>query len=288
MKTYEEMAQSVLERAKIHKAIRRRQIITVTSVLCALAIVIGIGLWMIPGQPDTLQDTSVTEPADATIPNAEPRITMLFNDGTDTTAFGKGVKMPCHSEIWLKDVRDLPQEEKEAIAHAEKDRAQALVDSYTDLQGWNYDQHDGDEMIVTSVVVGHIIVGIEDYTQVESLYLTVNGAVNMMYIPHEEEFEKTNDWWNHQYPRQRIYEMTHDLIPDYYYEPYGGIELSWMVSSELCHELAEGNMKLSDAQETIDITVTFTDGTVEHHPIDLIFNDDGSVYYLYRGMDAAV
>lgn len=38
--------------------------------------------------------------------------------------------------------------------------------------------------------------------------------------------------------------------------------------------------------DTITFTVTYVDGTVETHSIDMIFNDDGKVYAIYRGVEA--
>lgn len=122
-----------------------------------------------------------------------------------------------------------------------------------------------------------------DDQQVQSIRAFVKGAVPTGHMPYEEEFDAKDELYPLIYPHAGEYEVRGDEMKWYYYRPWGGEGVTWLISGELYRELEAGNMTISDAYEI----VTFTDGTVEVHPIDLIFNEDGSVYDLYPGMTAA-
>ena len=120
MKTYEEMAQSVIRRAKAHQAARNRWIIG--SVAAVLVLCACVGVMGNRPQPDAaLQDqTAVPDVTTVTVPADIRCVTFLSSDGNRTAEMKKNVETPCLMEVRVKDVLGLSEEEKAAVVEAEK------------------------------------------------------------------------------------------------------------------------------------------------------------------------
>jgi hypothetical protein len=284
MKTYEEMAQSVIHRAKAHKTVRNRWIAgSVAAVLTLCACAWGLGN---RPQPDAaMQDQTVALPEVTTVavPADSLRVTFLSSDGSQTAEMKQDVETPCLMEVRVKDVHGLSEEEKAAIVEAEKQYADALVAAHSEAKGYNWTQFDSGDVVVTSISAGHFVIGMEDPKQIESIYATVRGDVCLGYMPFADE---KAFWENPDAPVPTEYALSHEQILKQYYAPYGGIGISWMLSSASDTALEKGTASIGDLSDTITFTVTCVDGTVETHSVDMIFNDDGKVYAIYRGAEA--
>ena len=139
MKTYEEMAQSVIRRAKAHKAARNRWIIG--SVAAVLVLCACVGVMGNRPQPDAaLQDQTVALPdvTTVTVPADRQRVTFLSSDGSQTAEMKQDVETPCLMEVRVKDVHGLSEEEKAAVVEAEKQYADALVAAHSEAKGYNW------------------------------------------------------------------------------------------------------------------------------------------------------
>lgn len=275
MKTYEEMAQSVIRRAKTHRTIRNRCILGATAAVCVLGISLGVMAAREPAnqEPLTLQTPAATEPAAP----QEPRITMLCNNGSQTTEMQVGVESPCRMEIRVRDISGLTEDEIAAVREAEQKYADDLIASHPDCKGYATAQYGGDNVVMTCISAGHFILGMDDPSLLESIYVTVEGTIDPLYLtPVNENLENLE------------YCLDGEAIERHYYEPYGGIEIGWMFNSALFYwEYDKNPVPLSNLGDTISIAVTFKDGTVENYAIDFVFNDGGEVYAIYRGLEAA-
>lgn len=283
MKTYEEMAQSVIRRAKAHQAARNRWIIG--SVAAVLALCACVGVMGNRPQPDAaLQDqTAVPDVTTVTVPADIRCVTFLSSDGNQTAEMKKDVETPCLMEVRVKDVHGLSEKEKAAVVEAEKQYADALVAAHSEAKGYNWTQYDSGDVVVTSISAGHFIIGMEDPEQIKSIHAIVGGAVCLGHMPFADEEAY---WENLDNPVPIEYALNHEQILKQYYAPYEGIEISWMLSSDSDRALEKGTVSIGDLSDTITFTVTYVDGTVETHSIDMIFNDDGKVYAIYRGVEA--
>ena len=278
MRTYDEIAQSVIRRAKSHKAIRNRCILGVTAAVCVLGICLGFMATRSPveeGKP-SLQAPIVTDP---TAPQ-EARVTLLYNDGSQTTQMQADVMSPCRMEVRVRDVRDLTEEEKRAVCEEEKEYAREVIAAHPEAKGYQRATYGGDNVVMTTISAGHFILGVEDPTELESIHASVEGVLQLCYLPP----------YNTEYYGQitREYLLERPQLLACYYEPYGGFQIGWVFSSELFLSYDEDPVSLSNFRDTITITVTFRDGTVEEHAIDILFDDDGQVYALYRNEAATV
>lgn len=72
---------------------------------------------------------------------------------------------------------------------------------------------------------------------------------------------------------------TYDLI-----QSDGGFYIRWKPSLKLYEVLNDNPQKaLSDFSDQMTITVNYTDGTSESHPLDIVFHDDGNIGIVYQG-----
>lgn len=318
MKTYEEMAQSVIRRAKARKTMRKR--IFAGSVAAVLVLGLGLGMMMKnrPVDAPTLQNPPITaEPEEIvvtldpnagspiqTLPSKEEtnhRVTFLLAEGNHTTSMEQGREIPMQSQLRVQDVTGMTDEEIDAVAKAEQDYAEHLIASYPDAKGPGWMQfspsHGTDtnkHLVVTYIHVGAVILKTNDIAQIESIQATTkNSALTIPAFTSEQREALADDpeamfEFYDLYPVTQDYLITGDALKDWYYIPYGGIQVNLGLGNGVVKYLNEKSVPLSQLSETLTFTVTYVDGTVETHTLDMIFNDNGEIYATYWGVDAIV
>ena len=281
MKTYEEMAQSVICRAKAHKTVRNR--IIAGSVAAVLALCVCVG-----AMGDRAQNPTVQEPATHTI-KMEPRVTFLYAQGNTTAELKREVKLPSCCELRVVDVSGMTDEEIKAIALEEQQYADALVANYPEDKGHGWMQYssDGypsisnDHLVATFIHSGSFILKVQDWSLVESVEATTKNSV--LILP---GLSGTEDIDPFAYPQSRHYRMNKEELNEASKEYYGGLGFYMGLGSGVVWYLNDHPVPLSQLSETFTFTFQFTDGTQETHTMDMIFEDDGQIYTLYRGTEA--
>lgn len=281
MKTSEEMARSVMQRASAHKAARKRNMITLTA---AFLCVCGMGIAAImahsPSKPDTLQIQSTTGGETVVVPVATSKISMLryLSSGTESVEMEKDVKVPYEMELRVKDLTDLTEDEADALCAAEQKYAEDVISKYKeDLSSWSIGQYKGDSRVITSICAGAISIQLDDPKLVDNIHIAANGDGQLGHIRGESLLEENfrehyMDYW--------------DVLLSYY---DGGIGMIWHLSSLNCRELCSDNpVPLSSFRDTITITVNFKDGTQDVHVIDIVVEDSGKIYAIYRGNETVL
>lgn len=283
MKTYEEMAQSVISRAKVHKTVRHRWIIG--SVAAALTLCFCLSATVLRPQNPALQETPVTGS-----PKAESRVTFLYATADDVTQMEQGVTLPCRSQLRVVDVTGKTDAEIEAIALAEQDYAEAMVVDYPEARGRGWMQYCAsqpsrynDHLVATYIHAGHFVLNVQDWSLVESIQASTKNSV--LILPGLSGVHEVDPL---AYPQSRQYYMGTEEMEQCNYEYYGGIGLDIGLGSGVVWYLNENPVPLSQLSETFTFTFNFTDGTQETYIIDMIFNDNGEIYTLYRGAEATV
>lgn len=289
MKTYEEMAESVIGRAKAYKIARNRWI--AGSVAAALALCICcIGVMGKRPQADlTMQEQPVTQITQ----NMDPRVTFLYAQGDTTAELKQDMKLPSHCELRVVDVSGMSDEQIKAIALEEQEYADALVAEYPEDKGHGWMQYsaDGypsvsnDHLVATFIHSGHFILKAQDWSVVESVEATTKNSV--LILP---ALRSTNEIDPFAYPQSRHCCMNKEELSEAYEAGqwyYDGVGISMGLGSGVVQYLNDHPVPLSQLSETFTFTFHFTDGTQETHTIDMIFNDDGQIYTLYRGAETA-
>lgn len=300
MKTYEEMAHSVMHRAKAHKKIRNRWIVGSVAAVCALGI--GLGTLTMKPHTTTQQPTPMTEASIQTV--EAPRVTFLYAAGDNTTEMKKGVTVPCRSQLRVIDVSGKTNDEIEAIAKKEWDNAHALVAAYPEAQGFGTSQYrpDGtpsvgnDHLVATYVHAGHFILNVPDWSLLESIQASTKNSVlilpgfsgsAVLTRPGFSGSDVLTQLGNpFAYPQTSQYYMNEKEINESCRKFYDGIAVNIGLGSGVVRYLNDHPTPLSQLSETFTFTFNFKDGTQETYHIDMIFNDNGEIYALYRGATA--
>jgi hypothetical protein len=315
MKTYEEMAQSVISRAKAHKSKQNRIIAGSVAAVLVLGLCMGALVKNRPAHEPTLQTPLITEQKNDILPTTEApsiqtppsseetnyRVAFLTTAGEGTTKMEPGMVIPLKSQLRVKDVTGMTEAEIEAVAKAEKDYADNLIAGCPDAKGPGWMQfnpsHGTDEskhLVITYIYVGCMIIKTDDISQIESIRATTkNSTITIPAFISQQREALADDleaYWNFYdvYPVTQDYMITGESLKDWYYIPYGGIQVNLGLGDGVARYLNENPVPLSQISETLTFTVTYVDGTVETHTIDMIFNDNGEIYATYWGADATV
>lgn len=287
MKTYEEMALSVMRRARAHKTVRNRWI--VGTVAAVFAMCVGVSAATVIKKIDTATSQQLhTSPQTTKTANESLRVTFLYAEGDDATEMEQGVVLPCRSQLRVVDVSGMTDTEIEAIAQQEQAHADALVAAYPEAQGYSWIQYSAsdttpvasnDHLVATFVHAGHFVLKVRDWSQVESIQgSTRNSVLILTGFPRSEEVDPFA------YPQSRRYYMNKTEMHQRFY--HDGVEVSIGLGSGVVKYLNENPIPLSKLSETFTFTFNFIDGTQETCTVDMFFNDNGEVYALYRGTTA--
>lgn len=308
MKTCEEMARSVMHRAKAHKAVMKRRVVTVTAAvlcICCIGLVAFAMNAPIPEEPvaqlrqtapvvedvpamedvPTIDDPVVEDPVQI----SDARVTFLSASGESQVIMREGVTLPLKMEMRVKNLQGLTEEEKEAIIEAEGQYAESVVKSvasfdkfgYYSGPGYHWTQYTSDDHVLTTIIAGHFRLAVGGSDDMESIYFETGGAIQLCYLPDMEEDEDYEDEWR--------YHLDEAEIKQYYHAYDGGFVFTWLVDGR---EVSEMNKKPvfdpSAFSDYIKVVVTFKDGTVETHQIDIVITEDGQTSAIYRGQPATV
>ena len=327
MKTYEEMAQSVISRAKAHKTARNRLIAGSVAAVLALGLCVGVTVMNRPAEEPTLQTPVVTleptlqtSPSDMedsqtvvhvepnggsllqTLPSADTakhRVTFLYAEGENTTKMEQGMVLPLKSQLRVQDVTGMTDDEIDAVAKAEQEYADNLIAGYPDSAGYGWSQfnptHGTDEkehLVITYIHAGDVILKTDDISQIESIRATTKNSTLILPAFASQQWEAVADDpeagydFHNRYPMTQDYIITGESLQQWYWIPYGGIQINLILGNGVEKYLNENSVPLSQLSETLTFTVTYVDGTVETHTTDMIFNDNGEIYALYQGATA--
>ena len=293
MKTSEEMARSVIERARAQKAARNRRIVTLTA---AFVCVCGLGLTALtmnkesdPG-PAALQVQSTTHPtasgSDVTTkpadndtivtPPTNARVTLLCarTDLKEPVSMPAEVKMP-YLEVRVRDLAGLTKDERDAAYEAEKKYA---ADKVGDARSYNWFVSTREDGLVSNISAGKFLLHLENFREAQSIRITTGEIGEFWQIPplvdEETGLEVPGEYY---LDEQKIMDKYSADIP-------GGISMVWVLTQDKISDLClNPSTPLSTLQDTITMTVNFKDGTQQILVIDLVFDDSGTVYAIYRG-----
>ena len=301
MKTSEEMARSIMGRAKAKRAAQKRNVITF-AVVCVCVCGIGAGAWMLdrtPVQPvDTLQmqptaavQTPQEVPTVPTEPSAPNQVTNIelrpvrisllssLSSGGNGVAIGNGVRVPGQQMIRVVDIRKLTKEQAEAVRAGEAEFADYFLDqSYSKAASHMIF---GENAIVTVLSAGCLYIPIEDPDLVESVRVSVTGDGRM------ESLDAIKDV------------QTGQIIPGEYilegwnlkneWRNYKGVNMIWMLTEEMHQKLAsDPTIALSSITSTITVKVNMKDGTTASVLVDVTIEDNGMVYFTFGGEEGKV
>lgn len=292
MKSYEEMAQSVITRARDHRAAVKRRTITLTAgalCLCVVGLVFTINAG--PGEQNPV--LQVTQPKATTTPNAsvppeeslEPhpsyRVTLLHSTAdSEAVKMEEQVQLPYRTLIRLRDISGVAEEQMSTVYAQEEEYLDQLFACYSKEAINSWERYRGENVLITTASVGQFVFRVDDFSAVESLRVSVTEVGRMGLMPRLDDYCSIA-------LRSLSIELDEAGIEEAYQSEQGGIIMSWGLSPSTATLLKnDTGMPLSSLRDTITYTVTFKDGSVETHLVDMTINDNGEVYATYRGISS--
>lgn len=247
MKTYKEMTQSVLEKAKNRRAGRNRIIALAASflVLCTAALTaLALGTGRAPAV-------------------RQPRLVLMCaaSEYSQQEEMIEGVVTPLEFLIRVRDIRginryrDIIDIIAEEAAFREEIRNEEVDGIKPDSR---YVRWQNEDAIISLLYKGFLFLAVEDYDLVQdmSVKTTDAGQATVERYLHNEEGEGARR----------------------------GISINWVLSETTVDKIQDDPaMKLSTICDTITVTVNFKDGTTETVKIELTADDEGHIYVTHKG-----
>ena len=274
MKTSEEMARSVLTRAKAKRAAQKRNLITsMAALICVCCI--GAGAWMVGRTPEAdppLQVEPTTPHTENNVKLQPMKISLLSftAEGKDVVILENGIKTPGQGQVRVKDIRGMTEDEIQAAYKAEQEYGEIVVEQIREYFS-DYATHysAGPNGMVSFISAGCLVVPV-DYSLLEDVRVTVTGNGKLLNATAVGNNSSPGD----------------DVLPKEYIADIcrsGGVVMVWMLSEDMRWKLCnDPTIPLTSITSTITTTVTMKDGTKLTRVVDVTVDDEGFVYFTAR------
>lgn len=274
MKSYREMAESVLEKAgteiKRRERTRRNVVFIAASSLCfaLLLTVLGMGMeqptGVVPMLPDEQPGLSVnvTE-APQQSQKAETKITYLSSSSSQTTQkpMSPNLTMPLSAMIRVRDIRGLNGEEIVKVLDEEK----AFADDVLSFGNAYVTMGDYQNAIISFSSRGTITLKFDDSTTILDMDFETTGVGSVVLC-------STN-------PRPNP-----DGVPEGFYWPsVRELDMDWNISQKTVDAINEDpTLPLETIRDTLTATFYYADDTTETYIFDITVDAEGQVFVTQR------
>ncbi|MBQ8684173.1 MAG: hypothetical protein IJ518_06640 [Clostridia bacterium] len=284
MKTYEEMTAAVFRRREEYftRQKRRRKWATLTGSGLCVAVLLTLCLWQgAPPSPDTEPDTSPTAPVADIM---QSRLYLAKNG--QQALLKEGVTLPEAYTLSVQDIRELPPAEADSLYDATCKNAESESTAHADTSTFHSHVIRRENVIIRCVRLGEIELEVDDPGSVAAISgKSYSGYGRIEFYYNSASINKGDTPYSDS-------EMT--LTGDYYQlllqeeeAGTGRLEINWRPSAELYNTIDENpDLPLSTFRDVFTLYVEYTDGTAEHHRIEVAFNDDGEADIRYETVTA--
>ena len=250
MKTCEEMANAVMNRARKCRAQRKKRILRTISVAAVFLLLLTAGMYW-----DRKESGGETA--------RSPRLVVMCAaaEYEEQTKLSANMEKPLKFLIRVRDIRDVKRYADYVDILAEEAAFREDIWSEQtdgDLQTNNQYTRWGDENAIISLIYkGFLYLKLDDYNQIQdiSVYTMDAGVATISdYTVQDEDIQEK------------------------------GIGINWSLSDATVEKLCKDpQMPLSDIHDTIRVRVQFKDGLVEIMVIELSVDDEGQIYVKLQG-----
>lgn len=287
MKNYEEMTENVFRRRDAYAARQKRNRLTAASALAVAACLIGavIPRWL-KSAPNTplevtlpsqtmVQTQPSTAPTQQDPPVTESHLTVLaYTTNVTEARLEENIALPLAYYIGVTDIRDLgTEEEVKALMDQQSDAMEQYLLQLVgndDLRGICHRRVLRRKSFVISFLrCGSFQLHWEQVDDIESVNVKTATGYGEVTV-HQGNFDSS-----------RSYSRGFDVTVDAETLSDSPLLIDWSYSGKLLEKLeADPTVPLADFSDTITVTATSRDGTVQSCEIDIIINADGSVWAL--------
>jgi len=276
MKDYNEMAESVLQQAKIRAAQRKHRCRVTTGLIAAtlcvaiLIAVVGVGLNRNPAD-----GTISTEPAQPNIIQPGKVYFLTANEeGDELTLMQPNMTLPMKNIFRVRSLKDLTESEIAKAVSEERAYRAAFADKYRNSDGGMYEWNQSDDLIFQHLSGGKASLILPETSQLESVDRETTGVLNI---------DKSSGAYSS--------DVTIGEGENAVTIPAGSrrIYLTLHVSNLVFKIFEEyPDTPLSTIRDTITVTINYKNGTKQIILIDVTLDDEGNVYMTQRENNTAV
>jgi len=255
MKSYEEMTDAVLMRARAEKAAQKRRY---RKIVAAAVCVCFAGLMVFAGAKAGGHHGGEE--------GRTPRVSVFCvtaNAAEQPQQMLKGGTVPYNAVLRVRDITGLGDQEVLRLLSAEKEYANQIAGGDPEKHGkfnWSVTSWKTDKTLVTTFFAGNFYLTVDDYKQVRDVSVTTTqtGSASLY----------GTDYYD-------------ASLPD-------GVGITWSLSGEGVDMIEKDpEMKLSQITDTVTVTVEFIDGVKEIVVIDITVDDAGQIYGTFQGTNFA-
>lgn len=302
MKSYEEMAHSVLRKAQAYKAKqtrRNRSVFVAATCLCCMALVIALVGKREKPQTDLPLDNSPTSKTNVFLDNNttstagtteaesdnKPRLVLLCaaSQNDIPVVMREMIKLPYKAELRVRDISNASKEEKEQIIKEE--------DAYLDgLFGGNmaengYARYSLDNALVTTIHLGTFEIKPENLDTIARIRATVTE--NGMLISYPRAKESHTSAYTFEDGAELVIDIDGEHLKQALVEnERDTLLLHWNISPWAVTKLdKDPGMDLSAFSDRITITVDYTDGRAEIMTIQMLVDSNGQISAMLEGTE---
>ena len=309
MKTYEQMAQDVLQRIEdINVRRRRRRQNTLRAAVAVSCVVLtvfaGAGIPSLMPKESTISSNGTVTP----IATSVLQIAYLSENGWDRSAIKEQIETQMRYKLSVIDTRGLTTAQRETLRQEKVAQLeQELSEFYSEYSyGGGGVNSAWDNALFVTLRGGAFQLDADEEKTVESIRAQCSSiygeaefgihSINLVgqkvayqakwYDGIEQRTEKETRHGN-------VYlHATSVTLDGSTYERIradGVFYIRWKPSSKLYEALNDNpDRPLSEFSDQMTITVNYTDGSRDDHKIDIVFHDDGNIGAVYHGGVALV
>lgn len=228
------------------------------------------------------QSTIVLPPANTTEPSTQSRkntVTFLhaLGDGTQKTELIENLKYPYRTLIRIRDISGITDAQFDDVHEEEERYINEFFSQYPEnaLNSWG--RYRGEKVLVTTLSAGGFILQFDDIEAVESVEISVTD-MGVLHLRNRVE-----DYCCAAANKLKIY-LDQDGLAQATKQSRGNLEMFWGISPHAAERIKnDPSIQLSTIRDTINIRVCFKDSSEQNCAVDMLIEDSGEVYAIYKG-----
>ena len=229
------------------------------------------------------QSTITLPPTNTTVLSSQSQkntVTFLhaLGDGTQKTELIENLKYPYRTLIRIRDISGITDAQFDDIYEEEALSINEFFSQYPEnaLNSWG--RHRGEKVLVTTLSAGGFILQFDDIEAVESVEISVTD-MGVLHLRNRVE-----DYCCTAANKLKIY-LDQDGLAQATKQSRGNLEMFWGISPHAAQRIKnDPSIQLSTIRDTINIRVCFNDGSEQNCAVDMLIEDSGEVYAIYRGI----
>lgn len=261
-----------------------------TFAACIALVIVSGMKWPTSNSPDTPSGKLPQLMSDPTAPSkitpTEPpvieqrhHVTFLhaIGDGSQKKELMDNIKFPYHTLIRVRDISGVDDNDFSAVSAEEQKYIEDFFSQYPKRALNSWGRYWGKDVLITTLSAGSFILQFDDLSAVESVEISVTD-MGYAHLAHRVEGYCciANDFLNICLDEKGLQQAIQSSE--------GGLTMLWSISPQAASMIKDDpSLPLSVLQDTIKIQVCLKGGIIETCSIDMIVDDSGNVYAVYKG-----